>query len=278
MLMVSIFVLPSQSDVFAATSGPITGWAWSDNVGWVSLHCQTGGPTSNNICGTSNYGLTLESDGDVTGYAWSDSIGWVQFGGLSGFPGGVPVNDNAKFVSNNLVGWARAILGATTFTDGITYTTPGSYTFVVPPDFVSMTVKVWGAGGGGGSNGAGGSDGFSGSASTLDSLSASGGQGGRGGYSGGGQGGAGGTATGGTVNTPGNAGVNTTSAAGGAGGSAPGGGGAGGAGGNDGAGTAGGAPGAGGGGGGGGGGGEVFESSRGWTVPAGVTSVEVLVG
>ena len=70
----------------------VTGWAWSSTIGWVEVR------------------LILDDD-TLVGYAWSDNIGWIQFGGLSGFPGGVPVNDNARFVDNDLVGWARVCAG-----------------------------------------------------------------------------------------------------------------------------------------------------------------------
>ena len=114
LILFSLAALAGASLLFSApalsqSTSPITGWAWSDNIGWISLHCSKGGPTGNNICATSNYGLTLNTNSTVTGYAWSDNIGWVQFGGLSGFPGGVTYNTNAKFVNNALVGWARAI-------------------------------------------------------------------------------------------------------------------------------------------------------------------------
>jgi hypothetical protein len=95
------------------TATPITGWAWSESVGWISLHCSTGGPTDTNpaadICADSDYGLTFETDGTVTGWAWSDGGGWVKFGGLSGFPtGGGTQAVDAQFDGNQLIGWARA--------------------------------------------------------------------------------------------------------------------------------------------------------------------------
>jgi len=44
--------LPSGTSV----SGDLVGNAWgSDVVGWTSFNCNAGGPTQNNICGTSNY-------------------------------------------------------------------------------------------------------------------------------------------------------------------------------------------------------------------------------
>jgi hypothetical protein len=43
-----------------SASGDLAGNAWgSDVVGWISFNCNTGGPTGNNICATSNYKVTF---------------------------------------------------------------------------------------------------------------------------------------------------------------------------------------------------------------------------
>ena len=43
-----------------ASSGDLAGNAWgSDVVGWVSFNCNAGGPSSDNICATSNYKVTF---------------------------------------------------------------------------------------------------------------------------------------------------------------------------------------------------------------------------
>ncbi len=106
----------SMSPQAPAGSGTaLTGWAWSDNIGWISMNCQTGGAGSSNICGTRNYGVAVDGSGNVTGYAWSDSIGWIQFGGLSSFPSGTgTVAQNAAFASSSLKGWVRACEGTAT--------------------------------------------------------------------------------------------------------------------------------------------------------------------
>lgn len=41
----------------------LTGWAWSDNIGWINLN-----------------GVSVStSTGDMSGYAWSDNVGWISF-------------------------------------------------------------------------------------------------------------------------------------------------------------------------------------------------------
>jgi hypothetical protein len=245
-----------------ASATPITGWAWSDNVGWISLD----GP---------EYGLTFNANGTVTGYAWGN-IGWIRFGGLSGVPTGAGTQAaNARFEGNRLVGWARACtvfqtgcsgpldpdaggwdgwlyLGSTTQgggavadnsgllsgfawgdflttvpgdSDSQTFTSSG--TFVVPA-YTTLTVQMWG-GGGGGAGDVGGTQGAVGGTSTFSTLSAGGGLSGFPGVSTTGFGGTGGAASGGTTNTGGNTGANSVADSGGAGGAAPGNGGGGGA-------------------------------------------------
>lgn len=82
--------------------GEITGYAWSDTIGWISFNCSDEG-----VCGTANYKIEIFDDDTIAGYAWSDTIGWIQFGGLSGCPAG---SCDARINgSDELEGWARAL-------------------------------------------------------------------------------------------------------------------------------------------------------------------------
>ena len=108
--IMSALILPRPASSQATT--PVTGYAWSDTIGWISFNCATGGPTGNNICATSNYGVTVDASGNMAGYAWSDSVGWIKFGGLSSFPtGGGTTAANATMSGTTLSGWARACAG-----------------------------------------------------------------------------------------------------------------------------------------------------------------------
>lgn len=60
-------------ETISQSSVALTGYAWSDTIGWISLHCSNHG-----TCGTSNYGLSIATDGTISGYAWSDNVGWVS--------------------------------------------------------------------------------------------------------------------------------------------------------------------------------------------------------
>ena len=61
----------------------LSGFAWSEAIGWISFSCKSGGNCSDN-----DYGVTIDSvTGDFSGYAWNDVIGWISFNGLINPPG-----------------------------------------------------------------------------------------------------------------------------------------------------------------------------------------------
>ncbi|MEK7647105.1 MAG: myxococcus cysteine-rich repeat containing protein [Patescibacteria group bacterium] len=85
---------------------PLRGYAWSDNVGWLSFSCE-----NTSYCATSNYGVVIDASGVLSGYAWSDNIGWVSFHtfDLVGCPSG---SCEARYNPGlgKLTGWARALV------------------------------------------------------------------------------------------------------------------------------------------------------------------------
>ncbi len=85
--MAVAFVTGVHFSYAQSTSVKVLGYAWSNNIGWISMNCQDGGVSQANICGVSNYGVTLDtSTNTFQGFGWSDNVGWVKFGGLSGMP------------------------------------------------------------------------------------------------------------------------------------------------------------------------------------------------
>ena len=95
-----------------SSATPFKGWLWSDNIGWISLNCQSDPGGCSGPGGS--WGVTLNTDGSLTGFAWSDGIGWIQFGGLSAFPSGSGTSaSNAVFdtAAHVLTGWVRACGG-----------------------------------------------------------------------------------------------------------------------------------------------------------------------
>jgi len=56
------------------TESKLTGYIWAENIGWISLSCD-----NNNVCATSDYGVTNDGNGNLSGYAWSENVGWISF-------------------------------------------------------------------------------------------------------------------------------------------------------------------------------------------------------
>ena len=88
----------------AGSEHNVSGYAWSENIGWISFNNTTGG-------GSTNYGVNLDTTtGKFSGYAWSENIGWISFnsGDLSCCPSGAC---EAKLDLNTyeVSGWARAL-------------------------------------------------------------------------------------------------------------------------------------------------------------------------
>jgi len=94
------------------TSGEITGYLWSDTIGWISLNCSNHG-----TCGTSDYKLSVDAYGAVSGYAWSENIGWVtaESASLAGCP---TAPCTARFESSELTGWLKAVSGGSAESGG----------------------------------------------------------------------------------------------------------------------------------------------------------------
>ncbi|MBI2450360.1 MAG: hypothetical protein HYV47_02365 [Candidatus Nealsonbacteria bacterium] len=57
----------------AGTGDNVSGWAWSENIGWINFN-------------GSNYGVTINSNGNFSGYAWSENIGWIDFAPAGPYP------------------------------------------------------------------------------------------------------------------------------------------------------------------------------------------------
>jgi hypothetical protein len=97
----------------SGTGDNVSGWAWSENVGWISFNCYNdynGDGVLEDHCSSSNYGVKLDPSTKVfSGYAWSENVGWITFNEseLSGCPSS-PCR--AWLGSDNKVyGWARAL-------------------------------------------------------------------------------------------------------------------------------------------------------------------------
>lgn len=107
LLLVVASALPAGKNTPRATAADneLTGFAWSSNIGWISLNCSNTGSC------TKGYKVIKRSDGQLSGYGWSSNIGWVNFApasrnypvGRGTFPGA------ARFDGNNIKGWIQAL-------------------------------------------------------------------------------------------------------------------------------------------------------------------------
>lgn len=86
---------------------PITGWGWSDNVGWISVNCSDLG-----TCATRNYALRKNTSNKIVGYAWSENIGWISANAseLAGCPSGAC--DVSVSSLGRVSGWMKALNAA----------------------------------------------------------------------------------------------------------------------------------------------------------------------
>ncbi len=120
-ILVAIFVNYNNLDFVKAEGNTesLSGYAWSDNIGWISFATSTSNPNGVQI--------TDPLSGILDGYAWSDNIGWIKFGSslYEADPNG---GDGSSYVdpdTNVLYGWARACAGTY---DGVCGGTTHTYT------------------------------------------------------------------------------------------------------------------------------------------------------
>jgi len=92
----------------AGASDNISGYAWSENVGWISFNSISDGSSV-------DYGVNLDTaTGNLSGYAWSENVGWIDFDPPSPYPSAPDYS--AQVDTTNLgagdapiTGWARVL-------------------------------------------------------------------------------------------------------------------------------------------------------------------------
>lgn len=71
----------------------LSGYLWSDTVGWIKLGTDAGGPYANS--NAQDWGVNRSGDGVLSGFAWSENAGWINFNPRFG---GVQINRvNGRF-------------------------------------------------------------------------------------------------------------------------------------------------------------------------------------
>ncbi len=102
-MAVLLFGLLFTSPVLAALTDNTKGWAWNENIGWIS-HNSVDDPS------VPTFGVNIdETSGVVTGYAWNDTAQWINFAPTSGYP---TIPNNAVTydpVTRQLSGWAQIV-------------------------------------------------------------------------------------------------------------------------------------------------------------------------
>ena len=117
----SIFLLAKTPVAKAGSAQNVTGWAWSSNIGWISmnsLNCDANGDGKSDgsppACpppGTvmANYGVNIGSSGAFSGYAWSGNVGWIQFNPTGPYPALPSYSAKMDTTTGVISGWARAL-------------------------------------------------------------------------------------------------------------------------------------------------------------------------
>ncbi|MFA4854933.1 MAG: hypothetical protein WC616_06275, partial [Candidatus Omnitrophota bacterium] len=107
----------------------IRGWAWSDNLGWVSFYCGADGLNTGAACGPYKYVTQIKADGEAMGddnladdlyfsWAWNQAMGWISMTDANHVAGviadpikaGYGINmgvfgDMSKYAWSQTIGW-----------------------------------------------------------------------------------------------------------------------------------------------------------------------------
>lgn len=117
------------------TDHNVAGWAWSENIGWVSYSCKNcdqdnngyvdsagncGGDNASTLC--HDYGVDLdENSGVLSGEAWSSNVGWISFNySRTGAPPASPDYSAGGYIAMmststyEASGWMRALCASST--------------------------------------------------------------------------------------------------------------------------------------------------------------------
>lgn len=99
-----------QRSTHASVQKIVSGWAWSSNIGWISLS------STNATSGGGNYSVIVDETGVISGWAWSPNIGWISFNGSDtagcpGTSGNMECTATLNAVTGEINGWARACAG-----------------------------------------------------------------------------------------------------------------------------------------------------------------------
>ncbi len=108
-----------------AAINDLSGFAWSDNIGWISFSSTSDGSVS-------AYSVKIDTaTGAISGSAWSENIGWISFDrSATNNPPSAPFNGGSGAIASidwatgKVTGWARALAGCEN-TPGVPVTSCG---------------------------------------------------------------------------------------------------------------------------------------------------------
>ena len=88
----------------SASTDNVSGYAGSENIGWISFNC------TNTNCSSSNYGVNVDPiTNNFSGYAWSENIGWINFAPSGPYPAEPNYSAKYNFSNEKVTGWARTL-------------------------------------------------------------------------------------------------------------------------------------------------------------------------
>ncbi|MBI2463163.1 MAG: hypothetical protein HYV65_02945 [Candidatus Spechtbacteria bacterium] len=113
MVAASIFIIwqthsNKVKEAHASATDNVSGFAWSENIGWISFNDTDSGAGGGQSYGV-NYTVATEQ---LTGYAWSENIGWIKFDPVGPYPGAPNNSAKLNLSSEETSGWARACAGS----------------------------------------------------------------------------------------------------------------------------------------------------------------------
>lgn len=126
-LIAALFIISWSQEVDAGAGQNVSGWAWSENIGWISFNSANCDPDGNGLTGTStyvqcpvnqpitNYGVNIDTNHKFSGYAWSENVGWITFNesDLQGCPS-TPCRADINSGNGEVSGWARVLAASST--------------------------------------------------------------------------------------------------------------------------------------------------------------------
>ena len=94
----------------------LTGYAFGESVGWISLNC-----SNDSSCATVDYKVSNDGAGNLSGYAWNENTGWINFNPSGG---GVSINSSGEFIGHawsENIGWIVFNCSATSSCGNVDY-------------------------------------------------------------------------------------------------------------------------------------------------------------